>query len=137
MSKWPSLLGALVFTFSVHSAVSSSTVPELKVGKSTGIRFPEDVRVGNTWLQSGLYRVRCDHRSAESHEMVFTRMVATNPYYAGAPRVTVQIVRAQCHVHPLYLKNKQTAVYIDKQSGGPTVTKIVIRGENVEHRFDR
>lgn len=135
MSKWLALVGALALSFGVQSAVSSSVSADLKVGKSAEVRLPEDVWIGNTLLSSGLYRARCDHQSADSHTMVFTRMAKVNPYSPAASLATKDVARVQCHMHPLYRKNKQTAVYIEKQRDGLVVTKILVRGENVEHRF--
>lgn len=138
--KWLSLIAVLVLTFSVQSAVSSSTSSDsdLKVGKSAQIHLPEGVWIGNTLIRrGGTYRARCDHKSAEDHEMVLTRMAKSNPSYPGSSLATNDVVRVQCHVHPMDRKNKRTAVYFGPRNGGQTVMKIVIRGENVEHRFDQ
>lgn len=134
MSKWLYLAGAMGLILGMQSAVSFAGL-DLNVGKSAEIRLSESAWIGDAWLERGLYRVRCDHKSDKSHEMVFTRLAEPNPYYTRAPRATEQAVRLQCHVHPVYLKNKQTAVHMGKRNGEPAVTKIVIRGENVEHRF--
>ncbi len=140
MLKWLSLIAVLVLTFSVHSAVSSSTSSDsdLKVGKSAQIHLPEGVWIGNTLIRrGGTYRARCDHKSAEDHEMVLTRIAKSNPAYASPSLPTNDVVRVLCHGHPMYRKIKRTAVHFGPRNGGQTVMKIVIRGENVEHRFDQ
>lgn len=137
--KWLSLIAVLVLTFSVQSAVSSSTSSDsdLKVGKSAVIHLPEGVRIGNTLIRrGGTYRARCDHKSAEDHEMVLTRIIESNPSFPSGYRGTKEVTRVQCQVHPMDRKNKRTAVYFGPRNGEQVVMKIVIRGENVEHRFD-
>ncbi len=133
-TKWLFLMLTLALTLGT-ATVASSSVADMKVGKKAYVILPENVRVGNVLLQGRRYMVQCDHKSAEEHEMVFRRMTKQNPYYPRGAQGTDDVTRVPCHVHPLYVKNDQTAVYINKDGAQPSVSKIVVRGENVEHRF--
>lgn len=62
-----------------QSSRLSSDQSALKVGKKDEISLPDKVRVGVDVLQGGRYLVRCEHKSADDHEMVFTRLSTLSP----------------------------------------------------------
>lgn len=134
---WSMLVVAVALTLGTQSAISSSQSTELKVGKRGEISLSEPTQVGEVLLQAGYYQVRHQDGPGGSHAMVFIRMVPDDSLAYSPLRATNDEVRVQCHVHPLYLKNKHTMVHIGNRNGGQVIKKIMIRGENVEHRFDQ
>ena len=129
MSRWLFLMGALVLIFGVQQAISSPSSSELIVGKRGEIHLGQDMRIQKKLLPRGTYRVRCDYKSNDDHQMVLTpvgfRRKARIPFRKS--------LRLQCQIRPVERKNRETTAYIDSTTN--TLIKIAIRGENVEHWF--
>lgn len=133
---WLLSVGLILVLWMAASDLAISGTPGIVMGKKINTSVAPGTRIGDRSLRGGTYQVRCTHRDSDDHEMVLWRMVKSYPYASYASRGTNDITRVQCRWRVLPEKVKNTAVYSSEREGHRVITKILIRGENVEHVFE-
>lgn len=111
---------------------------ELKVGKSDDVSFSEDVRVGETLLKPGTYRVQ--HRVAGGEHFVHFEALATTTPSAHKTATGTAIPAGgvgdvKCRLEPLAARAQATSLHLSNEDGSQRLTKLLVRGENVAHVF--
>jgi hypothetical protein len=128
--------GLIVLLLSALAAVAASGSEEhaLQVGKKGEITLTQPTKVGDRVLQPDTYVVQ--HRvSGDQH---FVRLVELKKISnAGRFAFTEKNKAGEipCAIEPASEVARETTVYTLNEEGGPRITKIAVKGENVVHVF--
>lgn len=110
----------------------------LKVGKKGEITLTQPTKVGDIVLQPDTYVVQhrvsgSDHfvRFIELKQVEYTQTTEIPYTYTEQDKAG----ELTCRVEPAAGPIKETKVYTTNEGGGPRITKVAIKGENVLHVF--
>jgi len=135
-------IGLVLLVSMAAVALAISGTPGVEMGKKADIFVAPGTRIGDKTLQGEMYQVWCDHKNGGGHEMVLRRMRGAygvygyGGYYGSLPQPTNDVIRLKCHWGILPEKARRTEVQTVQREGERLITKILIRGENVEHVFE-
>lgn len=111
---------ALILVFIAGMAFAAD--PSFGVGKTRSITFANDVKVGNTVLPAGEYKI-LHLMEANEHTLVFKSL--TNQ----------EKVRVKCNMVQLDKKSEQTYSEMKTIGNDKVLVAIVFRGDNFRHAF--
>jgi uncharacterized membrane protein len=104
-------------------------------GRTGDIRLESKVKVGDTILQPGRYRVQ-HVQQGEEHFMVFRELELPAGYRMFAEWPGKEVARVKCSVEPVETAVRKTnAVLRTGNSSSQTLREIYVRGEHVKHVF--
>lgn len=124
-----------------HGQMQSQTqgrTQTLKVGKRGEITLSQPTKVGDKVLQPDTYVVQ--HRvSGSDHFVRFVVLKDVNDWNGAEGPITYteeqKVGEIPCRIEPAANPIKKTTVFTVTEGGTLRITKIVIKGENVEHLF--
>jgi VCBS repeat-containing protein len=132
------VLGCVLLWTTSAAAAPGQKDKTLKIGKKGEITLTQPTKVGDTTLQPGTYVVQ--HRvSGNDHFVRFIELkkltdLNLSPETMGWYTYTVEnnAGEIKCRVEPTGTMIEATTVTV-AEDGGPKVTKVAIKGENVVH----
>ncbi|MGI9101532.1 MAG: hypothetical protein ACR2IF_03720 [Terriglobales bacterium] len=118
MSKGLKLLGILAV---VAIAISALAADMPGVGRTYNLTIINPVKVGNTVLQAGDYKVK-HIMEGNQHVMVFKLD-------------SKEVVRANCTMEPVKNRAESTMQEVSTANGGRTLVAVTFAGEKIKHVF--
>ena len=106
------------------------------IGKQGRISFDADVRVGETLLKKGYYRIQHVVEGAD-HVIVFTKLIhPPGGLSQGDWSPSKEVARMKCKVEPLGETAEHAGLRFGTNAAGEkTIAEVHIKGENVKHVF--
>jgi hypothetical protein len=117
------IVSAIICLLLVSMAALAADTKAMGVGKTQTVTFAENVKVGNTVLKAGDYRVQ-HIMDGTQHVLVFKSMTKND-----------EKARVNCNMVELPKKADQTILGFDVASGQKTLNAITFRGESYKHEL--